>query len=398
MFKNYIGKIGFIRLSVYFSVSCVFVSCSAPKKLLEPMPPVVEVKPVFNPNIHFDESALRLYNMAEAFPKSIRARMINASKDTVQIRFVKFPKGNLGFTRATEDVLQLQKGSLIEAGLMNKVLLALACAKKMQQYRQNGITYNSTMITEAAGENLPGAYNDAYAIKGKPSIGQYLSRMLMQNDIEAYNRIFELVTTSYLNDFAKANGWSGSLNSGRLGRQHSRVEHATMNLINFYDENNRKIYTQKNSVDNIVKIEQGFSNSTSLIDIENIIEALFIDKQKEASLAKEIGEEQLEYVKVLLLNAQVQAQEDAANAATGSASLFFPNKIYNQNLILIPLKTISDKGMSEVLYFFDSRVSKHFILSASLIFKKYSTRAQYKKELEEGKAFFEDLGKMVMGQ
>lgn len=398
MFEYYVRKIGLLNLSISISISCIFISCSAPKKVQEPLPPIVEVKGVFNPNTHFDESALRLYNMAEAFPNSIQDRMRFASKDSVQIRFVKLAKANVGFTKANENIFQPQKGALVESGLLNKLVLALACAKKMQLYKANGISYNSTMIIEAAGKNLPGAYNDSYAAKGKPSVGQYLSRMLMYNDVEAYNRILEFVTISYLNDFTKANGWNTSITSSRLGRQYTSVENRTMNLINFYDESNRKIYTQQNAQGNIVNREQGFSNSTSLTDAESIIQAVFTDKQKEASLAKQIGEEQLEYIRVMLLNAPGQAQKDETNDVTGSSSLFFPNKKYNENLILIPLKTIGDKGMSEVLYFFDTSVSKHFILSASLIFRKYSTRIQYQKELKEGKAFFEDLGKMIIAQ
>ena len=80
----------------------------------------------------------------------------------------------------------------------------------------------------------------------------------------------------------------------------------------------------------------------------------------------------------------------------GNASLFFPKIKHDKNLIVVPLKTISDKGMCEVVYFFNTISSKHFILSASLVFKPYNTVAQYEKQLQEGRQFFEDLGKAVL--
>lgn len=398
MIKSCVRKSSLFYLSICISIVCIFISCSAPKKIQEPTTTVGELEPVFNPSSYFDESALRLYNMAKAFPNNIQSRMRNARKDSLQIRVTMLVKGGEDFTRANEAIFQSQKGALIEAGFTNKIALALACAKKMQRYKANGISYNTTMITEAASDNLSGAYNDPYAANGKPSIGRYLGRMLMYNDVEAYNRILELVTIPYLNDFVRTNGWLGTYNSSRLGRQYSSVENGTMNLINFYDDNNQKIYTQPNSTSNSLSKNLGLSNSTTLSDAENILQALFTDKQKQASLAKEIGEEQLEYIKVMLLNEQGQVQVDEANESIGSGSLFFPSKKFSRNFILIPLKNISKKGMSEVLYFFDGSLSKHFILSASLIFKPHSTAAQYQKELREGKAFFEDLGKMVLAQ
>ena len=256
MMVNFAVRKTFGSVIFYILMSCIFYSCSAPKKIVEPTPTVVTKKLEFDPAIHFDESALRLYRLAKAFPFSVQQKMQYASKDSVQIRFTKFAKASVGFLKNGEDIFQPQKNAMVDAGLVNKLFLALACAKKMKIYGASAVSYNSTMITEAAGKNLPGSYNDWYAPKGRPNIGQYLRRMLTQNDVEAYNRILELVTIPYFNEFVKANGWNATLINSRLGRQYSAGENATMNLINFYDDNNRKIYSQQSSVNNAVNLLQ----------------------------------------------------------------------------------------------------------------------------------------------
>lgn len=386
-------------ISCCTSLVCFLASCSAPKKIV--VVPTVEktVKIIeFDPATYFDVSALRLYNMVSRYPNSLQKRMRSSSLDSLQIKLTSVTKSTNNTNQFQEDLFQPLSNSIIEAGMMGKIFLALACVKKMQDYRLKGIDYTTTMIVEAAGENLPGAYNDPYSAEGKPSIGQYLARMLMHNDVEAYNRIFELVTKDQINSFLKLNSWNATYLNGRIGRTFTAKENATMNLINFYDDNNRKLFTQPNTISSIITERKGRTNVTSVDDIQSILLSLFSSNKQTKELAMQIGEEQLEYIKVLLLNSQNPLSQNAGDYLDDNVSLLFPNVRTQQKLLIVPLKSISAKGMSETALYTDLTSGKIFVLTCSILFKSYTGTKGFEKELNDGRQFFEELGNSVLSK
>ena len=381
-----------------FLLGYLVVSCAGPKKLKEPTPVLKKESIPIDPTKSFDASAMRMYKMASLYPNILQKKMLSSRLDSLQINLIFQTKPGNGSFQFQKDSFQLMRNSMVEMGMMGKLVLALACAKKMETYKAKGVSYSSTMITESAGKNLPGSYNDPYAMQGRPSIGHFLARMLTQNDVEAYNRILEFVTIKEVNEFSKANGWDATKITSRIGRTNTSAENASMNTINFYDDNNRKIFIQPNSHNSQSSLSTRYANTTSLDDMESIILSVSTSQFRNKELTQRIGEDPLEHLKLLLFNPQSVLPYNASAETYDNGSMLFPNVKLSDQLMLLSLKMTSDKGMSEIVYYNDLKKGKVFVLSCSILFKISLKDPRYENELKEGKQIFEELGKATLKQ
>ncbi len=385
-------------LTICFITACMLSSCGSSKKLIIAEEPVRVVPKPFDPSSHFTEAGLRLYNMAKQFPFTVQAKMRASSRDSLQIRFIEIENNNAGAVRLTETNFQSNDRVQIEMGMMGKLSLAIACLQKIQALTHARVTSSTTMITEDAGKLLPGAFNDPFAFRGKPTVGQYLSRMLSQNDTEAYNRLFELVTKNELNEFVKNTGLTNTIFSNRLGKNISQEQNLTMNAIHFYDENNTKLFSQSASISAVKIMNKGFNNVTTLKDVETVLLKLFTGNFLGVHFNRMVTEEQVEYIKVLMANSQGTAIYDETNLVNKNESLFLAGQKQSEKAIALPLQHIDKRGMSEVLYFTQQNTGKSYILSSSIIFKSHRDRKEFDADLRAGRDFFRDLGKALLNK
>jgi hypothetical protein len=222
--------------------------------------------------------------------------------------------------------------------------------------------------------------------------------MLTYNDVEAYNRVLEFVTIEQVNEYTKLNGWNATTITSRIGRSFTPAENASMNTINFYDDNNKKIFIQPNSFSSQSNIRKKYANTTSLADMESILLSLCTNQFRSEELIKQIGEDPLENLKLILFNPKPVLPYTVGVTQNVSSSIFFPNIKSSDKLMILPLSVTNDRGMSEVVYYNDLNKGKVFVLSCSLLFNASKGDKGYEKELKEAKRIFEELGQSTLNQ
>ena len=152
-----------------------------------------------------------------------------------------------------------------------KLPVCLLALQKLNELKATGITANTTMITEAQ-DNLPPTYNDPTTKDGKPTIANYIKKILMVSDNDAYNRLYEFLGRGYINEQLHKKGYSDAQILHRLNTVLSPEQNRTTNPINFYDEKNKLIYSQPMQYDSTCyalrkdSIEKGYYSNEKLID------------------------------------------------------------------------------------------------------------------------------------
>ena len=121
------------------------------------------------------------------------------------------------------------------------VLLAL---QKLNGLKGKGIDKNTTMITETAFSGQTAVYNDPTVVNGKPSIAQYIKKILMVSDNDAYNRLYEFLGQDYINEQLHKKGYEDAQILHRLNIFLTEEENRNTNPVTFLDAANNVLYTQ----------------------------------------------------------------------------------------------------------------------------------------------------------
>ncbi|MBS1532875.1 MAG: serine hydrolase [Bacteroidetes bacterium] len=107
--------------------------------------------------------------------------------------------------------------------------------KEMDKFIEKGLNINSTMITDSAFGGQTKVTHDSTAKNGLPSIGNYIKKILLVSDNDAYNRLYEFVGREEINQKLKKYNLNGTRIIGRLaiGDKGESTRHT--NPIRFYN-------------------------------------------------------------------------------------------------------------------------------------------------------------------
>jgi hypothetical protein len=117
-----------------------------------------------------------------------------------------------------------------------KLPTAIFALEKLNELKINGLTINSTMITDSAFAGQTRVTKDTSSEDGLPSIENYIKKILLVSDNDAYNRLYEFVGRAEINDKLKKYELNGTRIIGRLavGDKGESTRHT--NPVNFYDQ------------------------------------------------------------------------------------------------------------------------------------------------------------------
>jgi len=130
-----------------------------------------------------------------------------------------------------------------------KMPLAFLSLEKINSLRQSGITKNTTMLTDSSYSKQIRISDDTSAANGKPSVAQYIRKIFLASDNDAYNRLYEFLGQQYINERL----WQMGYNNVRITRRFTPMspdENRHTNQIRF-EENSRIVYAQPPAVSNL---------------------------------------------------------------------------------------------------------------------------------------------------
>jgi hypothetical protein len=125
-----------------------------------------------------------------------------------------------------------------------KMPVAFLALKKLHELHLQGLDRNSTMITDSAYEGQSRVFNDPTSEDGRPSIGQYIKKIFLVSDNEAFNRLYEFLGQEYINKNLEELGCPEAEIRHRLQISLSLDENAHTNPVFFYDPSGKTIYCQ----------------------------------------------------------------------------------------------------------------------------------------------------------
>ena len=152
-----------------------------------------------------------------------------------------------------------------------KLPVAILALQKLNELKISGLDKNTTMVTEKEGGEQTAVYNDPSAPDGRPTIANYIKKIFLVSDNDAFNRLYEFLGQEYINNNLKKMGYDSAQIVHRLQLPLSEEQNRTTNPVAFYSQSGRVIYRQPRQKSRLVydkrdtKLGAGYVSGDSVI-------------------------------------------------------------------------------------------------------------------------------------
>jgi len=124
-----------------------------------------------------------------------------------------------------------------------KMPLAFLALEKLNELKQPGVNKFTTMLTDSAQAPQTAVTADSSAANGMPSIAQYIRKIFLVSDNDAYSRLYEFIGQQTINEKLHTKGYPDMRITRRFVRMNEEENRYT-NPIRFVDEKGKLLYKQ----------------------------------------------------------------------------------------------------------------------------------------------------------
>lgn len=230
--------------------------------------PTIEMK---NETSRTAKNDTLLQSILSQYPQYFDTIFRNNAQWRVQIIYTQIDRGANGMPKLTHHYYNLQPTKYFYPASTVKMPGAVLALQKLNELNIAALNKNSTMITEAGTPGQTATYNDPSSGDGRPTIANYIKKIFLVSDNEAYNRLYEFLGQEYLNNSLHKMGYDSVQLLHRLQISLTEEENRTTNPIKFYN-GSQLIYEQPLVRSNLVyqprtnKMGSGYISGDKLVE------------------------------------------------------------------------------------------------------------------------------------
>jgi hypothetical protein len=263
-----------------------------------------------------------LTDLLRASPQYFDSLLKNNDQYGIQIIYTQIDRDGNNKPKFTDHYFNLDSPKYFYPASTVKLPTALLALQKLNELNVDGLNKNTSMITEAAWSGQSEVYNDPFSIDGRPTVAQWVKKILLVSDNDAFNRLYEFLGQQYINDNLHRMGYDDAQIIHRLSIFLSEDENRHSNPVNFYSgaddtvphivyakplENSQMVYAERNdrkgkgyySGDNLINEPFNFSkkNRLGLTDLHFILRSVFFPESMKKNQRFNLTEEDYQFVR-----------------------------------------------------------------------------------------------------
>ncbi|MEP6676361.1 MAG: serine hydrolase [Ferruginibacter sp.] len=182
--------------------------------------------------------------LMKKYPQYFDSVLNHRNDWNVQIIYTKVDRGANGIPALHNYYFNVDPSRYFYPASTVKFPVSLLALQRLNELKEKGINKYSSMITETAFSGQTAVYNDPNTPDGKPTIANYIKKILMVSDNDAYNRLYEFLGQQYINDELHKKGFEDVQLLHRLQISLSEEENRHTNPVKFLDSAGKIIYDQ----------------------------------------------------------------------------------------------------------------------------------------------------------
>ncbi|MES2276467.1 MAG: serine hydrolase [Bacteroidota bacterium] len=190
-----------------------------------------------------------LKNLLVQHPELFSGILNHPTQNEVQILYTQVNRDERNIPHFKSYSYRLNPNHYFYPASTVKLPTLIFALEKMHELGIKGFNKELTMLTDSGFAGQTRVTRDTSAKNGLPSLANYMKKILLVSDNDAYNRLYEFVGREEINQKLKKYGLTNTRIVGRLaiGDGGNGARHT--NPIRFYD-GNKLIYTKPEQVDN----------------------------------------------------------------------------------------------------------------------------------------------------
>ena len=160
----------------------------------------------FSCGIRNDNSTLLskiFYSLHKDFPKVVN----NPNEFRVQIIYTQIDRNSDQIPTFTSHKFNIESEKYFYPASTVKFPAAVLALEKINRYKSLGVTKDSKLIISSDRDWAKSVNNDTSSITGNASIAQYIKKIFVVSDNDAFNRIYDFLGHDYLNERMWAIGY-----------------------------------------------------------------------------------------------------------------------------------------------------------------------------------------------
>jgi hypothetical protein len=175
-----------------------------------------------------------LKNLLESHPELFNHILNHPTHNEVQILYTQIDRDENNVPHFKSYSYRLNANHYFYPASTVKLPTAIFTFEKLNELNIKGLDQKSVMITDSAFAGQTKVTKDSTAKNGLPSIDNYIKKILLVSDNDAYNRLYEFVGREEINNKLKKYGLNGTRIIGRLAIGDAGENTKHTNPVNFY--------------------------------------------------------------------------------------------------------------------------------------------------------------------
>lgn len=230
----------YLLILTAFFILIFFVSCSPSKKTKA----MVADLPIKASEAIENKEDVFFTGLFKQQPGLMDSVLLHRKDWNVQIIYTQINRSANGIPSLTHHYFNRTNARYFYPASTVKFPVVLLALEKLHELKIKGLDKNTTMITEADYSGQTAVYNDPNSSDGRPTVAQYIKKILLVSDNDAYNRLYEFLGQEYINTTLSKKGYTNAQLLHRLNIFLSEDENRHTNPVNFYDSSNQLIYSK----------------------------------------------------------------------------------------------------------------------------------------------------------
>ena len=251
-------------------------------------------------NINANSDSL-LVALMKQNPNYFASLLADPGQYRIQILYTEINRDKNNIPHFKEYSYRLNANEYFYPASTVKFPLSVLALEKLNNLKVAGLNKGTTAIYDSVTARQETIYNNPYAIDGRQTIEQAIKEVLVVSDNNAANRLYEFLGQEYIHSQLANRGYPEVYIRNRLELGRTPLENRQTQSIQFYDANNKLIYTQPaqnntsklpyynvligngylNGQDSLINAPLNFSekNRISLSDLHHIMQSVIFSDQ-----------------------------------------------------------------------------------------------------------------------
>jgi hypothetical protein len=176
----------------------------------------------------------KLASILKQYPQYFDSVLQRKDELNVQIIYTQVDRKKNGKAIFTDFYFNVNDSNYFYPASTIKLPVAILALQKLNELNVPGLDRNTMMITGEDGDDQTTVYNDPTAADGRPTIAQYIKKILLVSDNDAFNRLYEFLGQEYINNNLHRMGYTDALIIHRLSTPLSEAQNRHTNPVRFY--------------------------------------------------------------------------------------------------------------------------------------------------------------------